>query len=58
MDCQIVLLSDSKLIKERKKEELLFYTNQLNVLVEKRMFLDAQIDLTTRIITMVEKELL
>jgi hypothetical protein len=54
----IVLLSDARIIKERKKDELDFYHSQLETMLSQRMFLNAQIELTTRIITMIEKELI
>ena len=55
---EIVLLSDARLIKERKAGELAFYQSQLELLSVNRQVIEAQINLTCRIIMMIEKELL
>lgn len=52
----IVLLQDLIDIKKRKQSELEFYTAQLNDLKLKMSFIKQEIDLTSQIIVMIEKE--
>jgi hypothetical protein len=52
----IVLLQDLIDIKKRKQSELEFYTSQLNELKLKMSFIKHEIDLTSKIIIMIEKE--
>ena len=52
----IVLLQDLNDIKKRKQSELEFYTSQLNELKLKMSFIKHEIDLTSKIIIMIEKE--
>ncbi len=54
----IVLLSDARVIKERKQEELRYYHERLTSLLGRRMYIDQELALTTRIIEMIDKELL
>ena len=54
----IVLLDDIRIVKQRKKDELFFYNGHLTTLYDQRLFLDAEINLTVRIIDMIRKELL
>ena len=52
----IILITDLMLLRTRKQEELAFYNEQLKTLLVKRAFVNAEIDLTTRIITLVEQD--
>jgi hypothetical protein len=52
----IVLLQDLIDIKKRKQSELEFYTTQLNALKLKMSFIKQEINLTSQIIVMIEKE--
>ena len=52
----IVLLQDLIDIKKRKQSELEFYTTQLNTLMLKMSFIKQEINLTSQIIVMIEKE--
>ena len=52
----IVLIQDLIDIKKRKQSELEFYTSQLNELKLKMSFIKQEIDLTSKIIVMIEKE--
>jgi hypothetical protein len=52
----IVLLQDLIDIKKRKQSELEFYTAQLNDLKLKMSFIKQEINLTSQIIVMIEKE--
>jgi hypothetical protein len=52
----IVLLQDLIDIKKRKQSELEFYNTQLNELKIKMSFIKHEIELTSKIITMIEKE--
>jgi hypothetical protein len=52
----IVLLQDLIDIKKRKQSELEFYTSQLNDLKLKMSFIKQEINLTSQIIAMIEKE--
>jgi hypothetical protein len=52
----IVLLQDLIDIKKRKQSELEFYTIQLNSLMLKMSFIKQEINLTSQIIVMIEKE--
>lgn len=53
---RIVLLSDVRELRLRKERELKFYANQLMDLTEKVKFLMHEVDLTKRIINMIEHE--
>jgi hypothetical protein len=52
----IVLLQDLIDIKKRKQSELEFYNTQLNELKIKMSFIKHEIELTSQIIVMIEKE--
>ena len=58
MDSQIVLLSDAKLIKQRKKDEWAYFQMQLMMQLEHLRFAQAEVALSERIISMIQKELL
>jgi hypothetical protein len=53
---RIVLLQDLIDIRLRKQSELEFYTTQLNDLNLKMSFIKQEINLTSQIIVMIEKE--
>ena len=55
-DNKIVLLADIYKLKESKEKELAFYTKKLKELEEKMFFLSKEIQMTTFIIDMIEKE--
>ena len=52
----IILLQDLINIKKRKQSELEFYNTQLNDLKIKMSFIKHEIELTSKIIAMIEKE--
>jgi len=52
----IILLQDLINIKKRKQSELEFYNTQLNDLKIKMSFIKHEIELTSQIIAMIEKE--
>ena len=52
----IISLDDIRKMKNRKEDELAYYTKQLEELQRKMVFLKQEIDLTETIIKMVENE--
>jgi len=52
----IVLLSDVYKMREEKQKELEFYTEKLKELESKMFFIQKEIQITTFIIDMIEKE--
>lgn len=52
----IVLISDVRLLKERKLKELEFYNEQLQVLQLRRVVVVSEIELTNRIIDILERD--
>ena len=55
-DNKIVLLADVYKLRETKEKELAFYTEKLKELEDKMFFLKKEIQVTTFIIDMIEKE--
>ena len=55
-DNKIVLLADVYKLRETKEKELAFYTEKLKELEEKMFFIKKEIQVTTFIIDMIEKE--
>ena len=53
---EILMISDLLDIRARKQKELEFYTQQLDELQLKMVFIQQEIKLTNRIIDMIEKE--
>ena len=53
---KIILLDDIRSSKCRKEEELEFYSEQLEKLLQKMSQVQQEIDLTNRIISMIESE--
>ena len=53
---KIVLLSEIYKMREAKEKELAFYTEKLKELEEKMFFIKKEIQMTTFIIDMIEKE--
>lgn len=53
---KIILLSDVYKLKEEKEKELAFYTEKLKELETKMFFIQKEIQVTTFIIDMIEKE--
>ena len=53
---KIVLLADIYKLRETKEKELAFYTEKLKELEEKMFFIKKEIQVTTFIIDMIEKE--
>lgn len=53
---KIVLLADIYKMREAKEKELAFYTEKLKELEQKMFFLNKEIQMTTFIIDMIEKE--
>ena len=53
---KIVLLADIYKMREAKEKELAFYSEKLKELEEKMFFLKKEIQMTTFIIDMIEKE--
>lgn len=56
MDTKIILLADVYKMREAKEKELAFYTEKLKELEEKMFFIKKEIQMTTFIIDMIEKE--
>lgn len=56
MDSKIILLADVYKMREAKEKELAFYTEKLKELEEKMFFIRKEIQMTTFIIDMIEKE--
>lgn len=56
MDSKIILLADVYKMRETKEKELAFYTEKLKELEEKMFFIRKEIQMTTFIIDMIEKE--
>lgn len=56
MDTKIILLADVYKMRETKEKELAFYTEKLKELEEKMFFIRKEIQTTTFIIDMIEKE--
>lgn len=52
----IILINDLVDLRARKRKELEFYNNQLEELRTKMFFIQKEIDLTSDIIDMIEKE--
>ena len=52
----IILMSDLREMKHRKQAELDFYTKKLAELLQQVRYLQADVNLTTRIIDMIEHE--
>ena len=52
----IILLEEILDLRSRKKKELEYYNQQLEELKMKMFFIQKEIDLTSNIITMIEKE--
>lgn len=55
-DNKIVLLADIYKLRETKEKELAFYTEKLKELENKMFFIKKEIQITTFIIDMIEKE--
>ena len=55
-DKKIILIADLIASNNRKKEELDYYNNQLKELERKMAFVQQEIDLTNRIIEVIEQE--
>lgn len=53
---EIIIISDLLDIRARKMKELQFYTEQLEELKLKMVFIQQEINLTNKIIDMIEKE--
>ena len=53
---EIILITDLLDIKARKMKELEFYNNQMSELKEKMFFIQKEIQLTSKIIDMIQKE--
>jgi len=53
---QIIMITELLDIRNRKLKELQFYTDQLQELKLKMAYIQQEIDLTTRIIKMIEQE--
>ena len=56
MDSKIILLADVYKMRETKEKELAFYSEKLKELEEKMFFIKKEIQMTTFIIDMIEKE--
>jgi hypothetical protein len=56
MKTNIILINDLIDLKYRKQKELEFYNKQLEELHSKMFFIKKEIDLTSEIINMIEKE--
>jgi len=56
MDNKIVLLADVYRMREEKQKELAFYEQKLKELETKLFFLNKEIQITTFIIDMIERE--
>ena len=53
---EIILITDLLDIKARKMKELEFYNKQMSELKEKMFFIQKEIQLTSKIIDMIQKE--
>ena len=53
---EIILITDLLDVRARKLKELEFYNKQMNELKEKMFFIQKEINLTSRIIDMIQKE--
>ena len=56
MDNKIILLADVYKMREEKQRELAFYTEKLKELESKLFFIKKEIQVTTFIIDMIERE--
>lgn len=56
MDNKIILLADVYKMREEKQRELAFYTEKLKELEAKLFFINKEIQVTTFIIDMIERE--
>lgn len=56
MDNKIILLADVYKMREEKQKELAFYTERLKELESKLFFINKEIQVTTVIIDMIERE--
>jgi len=56
MDNKIILLADVYKMREEKQKELAFYTEKLKELESKLFFINKEIQITTFIIDMIERE--
>jgi hypothetical protein len=56
MDNKIILLADVYKMREEKQKELTFYTEKLKELESKLFFIKKEIQVTTFIIDMIERE--
>lgn len=56
MESKIILLADVYKMREAKEKELAFYMEKLKELEEKMFFIKKEIQMTTFIIDMIEKE--
>lgn len=56
MDNKIILLADVYKMREEKQKELAFYTERLKELESKLFFINKEIQITTAIIDMIERE--
>ena len=56
MDNKIILLADVYKMREEKQRELAFYTEKLKELESKLFFINKEIQVTTFIIDMIERE--
>jgi len=56
MDNKIILLADVYKMREEKQKELAFYTDKLKELELKLFFINKEIQVTTFIIDMIERE--
>ena len=56
MDNKIILLADVYKMREEKQKELAFYTERLKELELKLFFINKEIQVTTVIIDMIERE--
>ena len=52
----IVIITDVLEMKQRKEEELAYYQEQLDVLIEKMRWVQREIDVTNHIIDLIEQE--
>ena len=56
MDNKIILLADVYKMREEKQKDLAFYTEKLKELESKLFFINKEIQITTFIIDMIERE--
>jgi len=52
----IIIITDVLEMKHRKEEELAYYQEQLDALIEKMRWVQREIDVTNHIIDLIEKE--